>query len=242
VAQSRYSPRMASGERADWSNRVTSVVAAWWHRSGWRTTAAVAVPLAVSFGVVAAIQRIELQNRHLHVNWGTVPEWLAGVGTFAAFGALLFAAREWRAAQVERRDREASQARLIIVEPAAGAASDKVQSAFLRHEIDAVIKNHSHAPIFNLAIASCDDTMVSLDLAEIPAGVPRMIAIQEGLRRRVVPPHGTSVTFKVKRHGVQIGPSLEWVTFGFTDAHGTAWRRRGSDQPQRLIGEPSHRV
>jgi hypothetical protein len=69
-------------------------VAAWWHRSGWRTIAAVAVPLAVSFGVVAAIQRVELQDRHLHVNWGSVPEWLAGVGTFAAFGALLFAGCE----------------------------------------------------------------------------------------------------------------------------------------------------
>jgi hypothetical protein len=59
----------------------------------------VAVPLAVSFAVVVAIQRIELNDRHLYVAWGSVPEWLGGVGTFAAFGALMFAAREWRAAR-----------------------------------------------------------------------------------------------------------------------------------------------
>ena len=30
--------------------------------------------------------------------WGNVPEWVAGIGSLAAFGALYIAAREWRSA------------------------------------------------------------------------------------------------------------------------------------------------
>ena len=42
--------------------------------------------------------------------------WVSGVGSLAGFLALLLAVLEWRSGQVERRDREADQARLMIAE------------------------------------------------------------------------------------------------------------------------------
>jgi hypothetical protein len=48
---------------------------------------------ALIFGLVAAIQSIELHDRHLWVGWGTIPDWFAAVGTvFAAIGVSLVTA------------------------------------------------------------------------------------------------------------------------------------------------------
>src|SRR5690348_11754401 len=89
----------------------------WWRRIQWPIVALLGWCLAGVFGALAGIQRVELDKQHFLVQWGNAAEWLAGVGTVAGFGALFYAAREWGAAQGERRDREAEQARLVVVEP-----------------------------------------------------------------------------------------------------------------------------
>lgn len=67
--------------------------------------------LALMFGLVATIQRIELHNRHLWINWGTVPDWLAAIGGVATVAALVVAWAVYRHSVRARREDE--QQRLI---------------------------------------------------------------------------------------------------------------------------------
>jgi hypothetical protein len=75
---------MADGDNARWWSQAKSAVAAWWHRSGWKTISTVAVPLAITFGVIDGIQRIELQDHHLHID-PTGPNWAEIVTAFSTF-------------------------------------------------------------------------------------------------------------------------------------------------------------
>lgn len=52
----------------------------------------------VVLGALALAQWGELRRQGMPPEWGNVPEWVAGIGLLAAFGALYIAAREWRSA------------------------------------------------------------------------------------------------------------------------------------------------
>jgi polyferredoxin len=75
--------------------------------------------LAVLVMILAALVVVQawmLLSNGWTVPIGSVADWLQAVATVAAFGALLFyASREWGRGQLERRDREADQARLIVM-------------------------------------------------------------------------------------------------------------------------------
>jgi hypothetical protein len=87
---------------ARWRTRTTRAVKNWWTRSGWKTTAIISVPLGIVFGAVGAIQRVELQDHHLHID-PTGPNWadivtalstlLLAVGALLALLAILEARR-----------------------------------------------------------------------------------------------------------------------------------------------------
>jgi hypothetical protein len=69
----------------------------WWRRIEWPIVALLGWCVAAAFTVVAGIQRVELQEGHvqvdwdhLHIEWGNAAEWAGGVGTVLAFGATLF--------------------------------------------------------------------------------------------------------------------------------------------------------
>lgn len=102
----------------------TRPVTTWkaWNRPGqqWRkhapTLALVFAPLTVVGGGVAVVQGRMLTAQGWTVPLGNMAEWVSGVGSLAGFLALLIAVSEWRSGQVERRDREADQARLMIAE------------------------------------------------------------------------------------------------------------------------------
>jgi Domain of unknown function (DUF4760) len=99
---------MADGDNKRWWRQTKSAVAAWWHRSGWKTIATVAVPLAITFGVIAGIQRVELQDHHLQID-PTGPNW-ADIVTALSTSVLAVAALLALAAIVEsRRARNALQ-------------------------------------------------------------------------------------------------------------------------------------
>ncbi|WP_133054444.1 hypothetical protein [Mycolicibacter algericus] len=208
-------------------------------------------------GVVVAVQAAMLHARGWRIALGSVPEWLAAFGTFAAFGALLIAAREWRAGQDERRslederraadaerralaatreaerqDNEVSQARLIIVEHVpyedrTWGGSDPPPPS----QRQVVIRNRSTAPVFHLHIedhpSGNDDVYVFQNFAHArgrPADIPVLAADDATAAITVAGNAGEA-------------PSTEYVEFTFTDARGTNWRRIGSNQPVRLIGD-----
>jgi hypothetical protein len=91
-----------------WIDDPSNNIAMWWHRSGWKVIATVAVSLAIFFGVTAGIQRAELQGHHLHID-PTGPNW-ADIVTALSTSVLALAALLALAAIGEsRRARNALQ-------------------------------------------------------------------------------------------------------------------------------------
>ena len=83
----------------------------------WRTVAIIILcVLVVALGVVVVLQAAMLRSSGWTTELGNVAEGVQAVATLAAFGALWIAVREWRSGQQDRRDKEADQARLMVVE------------------------------------------------------------------------------------------------------------------------------
>lgn len=222
--------------------------------SAWRalaiTLGAMVLVLSGGFGIQASM---------LHTNWridlGTLPDWLAGLGTIAAFITLIFVARQWKASETdrqaleterravdterralaaareaERHDFEASQARLIIVE----------QEPHVDHSWggsnppppsrrNARIVNRSSAPVFHLRIE------------QEPREFAAEVTVLEILRQGRGAPDGPVFSPGESTERLLVAgnsgdtPSTEYVAFIFTDARGVQWRRVGSGQPVRLL-------
>jgi hypothetical protein len=185
-----------------------------WNRLGqqWRkhapTLAAVFAPLTVVGGVVAVVQARMLTAKGWTVPLGDVAEWVSGVGSLAAFGALFVAASEWRSGQVERRDREADQARLIIAELVTDLALYKewgVTDDLKR----AVARNYSDAPVFNVIAKHEPKPMVFVTTPVLKPG---------------------EITSPVAVVGWE---QVDKLIITFTDAHGRDWERLGSGSLRR---------
>jgi hypothetical protein len=186
---------------------------------------------------------------------GNVAEWLAAIGSFAAFGALLFAAREWRSGQeerrsleterqkvdqerrdlaaardAERRDHEMSQSRLVIVEhPPFESRSWGGDDPPHPSQRDAIIRNYSAAPVFHLHIeehlTDNDDVRVWENFAQHRGRPADWTVLAAG--------EPTGVLTVVGNRGDT--PSTEFVEFTFTDSRGARWRRVGTSQPVQLL-------
>lgn len=178
----------------------------------------------VVLGLIVGSQAVMLYRDAWRPALGTFPDWMAGIGSLATFGALAFAAREWRATQAERRERTGDQARLVVIQP-----SDPKD---FRDE-SVVVWNHSEAPIYDVMVftlrryfrpdGSADEVKYFLeeiaDPAEAYAGVlPPKTATDPPLDVNPVDreEHASSISFAA-------------VTF--TDAHGRRWWRFGRGQP-----------
>lgn len=129
----------------------------WWRHTWWRVLAILGWSIAAAFAVTSAIQSIQLADTHLRIEWGNAAEWSAsvfgGLAAVAGFGALFYAAREWSAGQAERRDNDADQARLIMVEPADQGINAQPVWQFPADD-DVVIHNRSDAPVCPVSTAS----------------------------------------------------------------------------------------
>lgn len=159
--------------------------------------------------VVIGIQSAMLHAQGWRLELGSLADWVQAVGTLAAFGALLYAAREWRASQAERRDARADQARLIVMGPADSSELDS--SGVPTDAPHVVVRNHSASPVFELVV--------------------RRVAVQSiaTVTHPVVRPgtHTSPVS-------VQAWTDMGGLTFTFTDARGCRWRRTGSGQPEQI--------
>lgn len=211
-------------------------VKAWLQRHAARLLVALAV-LIVVLAVVVVAQALMLRADGWTVPLGNVAEWIGGFGSMAAFGAVLFAALEWRAGQAERRDEEANQARLIIVEPA---------SEHSRIPQTLVIRNRSQSPVFNVFFhigetarrmnSSKADWVIpgeaywglgtEGDPVLVPDGRFGPLSVSRG-SEPTTPPTPPVIT----EHGLT--PFPDDVVFTFTDVQGRSWKRVGAGQPTR---------
>ncbi|WP_454789803.1 hypothetical protein [Mycolicibacterium lutetiense] len=160
--------------------------------------------------VVIGIQSAMLHAQGWRVELGSLADWVQAAGTVAAFGALLFAAREWRASQAERRDTEADQARLMVMGPA--EESELEPWNLPTDSPHVVVRNHSDSPVFELVVKR--------------VSVPSVATVTH----HVVRPEGYTSPVSV-----QAWTDMNGLTFTFTDARGRRWRRTGSGQPLREI-------
>jgi hypothetical protein len=177
------------------------------------------------FGVVAAIQHVELDKHHLHIEFGNLAEWLAGGGSLAAFGAIFYASLEWRQAQIERRDQQADQARLIIAEP----VGPEHYNPSPVHTRPVTVSNRSQSPVFNVSVVDPDEDSMLMHMGGTPFKLSRPVnqpVLNPGDNTLAVAVLGVNATEQM--------PTTEYLIFIFTDSHGRRWRRTGSGQPLRL--------
>lgn len=201
-----------------------------WCKRRAGTLAIVFAGATVALIVVVCFQAAMLHARGWRIPLGTLPEWLAGVGSLATLGVLWLAVFEWRRGQRERRDNEAAQARLIIAEHApyvdrTWGGMDAPPPA----SRNVLVRNHSDAPI------------VKLNVEEHPTRYEGVRVFQRFAHARGRPAEidvlsGGQATAELGVDGNNGDtPSTECIEFTFTDARGLRWRRLGSAQPERVV-------
>lgn len=206
---------------SSWYRKVVA-----WSRNAWAANAtwfALAFALlAAVFMVVAILESVELHPRHLYVNWGTMPEWFAAVGTV---GALFVAGAVWRH---DVNNRRADERRRIQAE--------KRQQAEL---ITAWIKMDSPAyavvALYNASQGVVYDLQIELRFADRSPRLASGLALAfSGLKRttargRIAVLGPGSGTVYVAR---TVSAELEArsVELWFRDQRGNYWQRGDNGQ------------
>lgn len=146
--------------------------------------------------------------------------WAEAIAALGTAGALGVAARVYVLSQRDRRDDEATQARLVHREPTLDALSDGSIDFW---ELQFFVHNDSSAAIHNLAAVR-----VKREGTWQPAPDEHLVAAAERINARGNAP--------IYLERLERSPELaEWeIEFEFTDAHGRRWRRRGIEQPTRV--------
>ncbi len=178
------------------------------HAVGLATVLAV---LVVVLGVVVVVQARMLLTRGWGVPLGNVAEWVGALGTLATFGAVFYAAREWRAAEAERRDRAADQARLIVTEPTTVPKPDPDPP-----ELQVTAHNQSGSAVLDMVLAQVLDG----ELQPARMMQPHLLPYQRS-HTFPLPPGVEADAFTARNY----------FAMNFTDAAGRRWCRVGRGQP-----------
>jgi hypothetical protein len=159
------------------------------------------------------------------LDWGTVPDWLAGIGTLAAFFvALRVLAKELEARLEQAEDRRREQARLV-------SAWVSTPEDDLPPEFTLIVRNGSNEPVYQVKASMVPyDSPYGSD-PEDGTGQPRSVVETS----EILPPGKDWQTYFDPRSRIVPGP----VSMSFTDAAGRRWTRYPDgrlvepDRPQR---------
>jgi hypothetical protein len=148
------------------------------------------------------------------VRLGTLPEWIAALGTV---GALAFVAvglhREREARQRDERDRDAAQARLIVAWPL-----DEIDPLPLGDIIYfAKLANYSQLPVRGITLTFQPGNLTK----NISEQLPKQVSEHE---------------FRVTGPTVPVPIGGRAMTLVFLDARGLRWRRTQDGDPERIVG------
>lgn len=185
-------------------------------------------------GIVAAVQRVELHNRRLHVELGNVAEWAAAVGTVAAFGIAVWVFLYGNRIRIQAERRE--QAELItawmrdyhlqIFKEATEGAGQAVKSSY-----SVGIINASQVVVYDvLVVLSCEhrappfpDKFLERSTLMAPEPIrwePRRDRLAWG-KLAVLPPGRVDVSVRLTNTSVR---AVDLNIF-FRDHRGVYWRR-----------------
>jgi len=158
------------------------------------------------------------------VEWGSVPDWIAAIGTSFAFVAALYVIfRDHQAQRRRQNEEDARQARLVLSWVDAFETAEVVATEHglkPRHRFEVVIHNASSEPIIDcLAEVWIDTDEISKDIAT--SRVQR--------HKHIIPPGNY-------REAVQLAP--DWATravasIAFTDGNGRRWLRNANNELSR---------
>lgn len=131
----------------------------------WVTSTLVFGLIAVVLGVLAFVQWGQLRERGMRANWGSVPDWVAGVGTVLAFAiaTAVFAYEVWERRRSERR-RQAEQITAWI-----GPGLQSRYREWIRgHGLDILV--HAHVNLINASDSVIYDlfVVVTCEHSDIP--------------------------------------------------------------------------
>jgi hypothetical protein len=161
------------------------------------------------------------------VDWGSVPDWIAGIGSVLAF--IGFAVAFWweihrrrvddRQRAGELRDQEMAQARLVFTKHVGGSPN----------QIRLVVKNRSQGQVF---VESADlmrpDDRGARRAAELIRRDPMVSDVSPGEDGDVW------LWLSDEEPRLEIGQEY-WLRLTFTDVDGRRWSRDEDEQPVRLI-------
>ncbi|GGM53416.1 hypothetical protein ACFFX1_54920 [Dactylosporangium sucinum] len=159
------------------------------------------------------------------VNWGSVPDWIAGIGSVLAFAGLAFGLW-WEARQrrLDRLDADSQQARLVFAE----VADYTLARCLVR------VRNNSDHPVYDVEVellAPGSRTQVGhrgIYIQEVPAHsstdtTPSPELLQEWVRYTRRDPFLLDPD--------RLGRVLALITF--VDGAGRAWKRYDTEAPTR---------
>ncbi len=154
------------------------------------------------------------------IDWGSVPEWVGGVGSAGGlFLIYVGLRRELKRQQAEEQHSLAAQARLIYA-----------TYARTGHEVVEVkVSNVSRGPVFSIKV-----TPMQLDTANVlrPMSPPPTVSTDDQ-DRRINSDETLLFVIAAPRGGTLAG--MTQVDLHFTDELGNDWLRRdGTGQPERI--------
>ena len=152
--------------------------------------------------------------------WGDSAAWASAAGTISAtITALYIASRGWREASAERDDRDAAQARRVVVD-GNGEGSFK-------------IINLSDAPVLEVSVLMATRLEYGWQFKELVD--TRLREDKSGMRAVLRPEESLTVDVMSEDH------SNIALTIRFTDAHGLDWKRTSNHAPCRLVDHQARR-
>lgn len=170
------------------------------------------------------------------INWGSVPDWFAAIGTIVSvllIGAGLLreirrrrlddeqTAAERREIEAERRDAEAAQARLVT-----SSLGANPRGRFAEISVD----NASDAPILGVTPTIVIRPVDGTPERRTPVRMPNS---------QIAPHSEAPVGVRLDDAGDLIADDLSNIDLEveYTDVHGRRWRRLGDEQPERVLDQ-----
>lgn len=174
------------------------------------------------------------------IDWGTVPDWIAAIGTVAAFlvAAAAYAGSVWLSREAQARQVSMSQLQVSVLEagtplgPEMPMAILGVPVTIARHQPTGPIPHIRVAKIELTVVNNSDEVMgpVSIEFAE--TGARSFLKNVEGDIDRIQPHQESSVTVVIPDSWHPMHPPLH-VRMVFRDSAGRWWQRFENERVRR---------
>lgn len=188
--------------------------------------------LALIFGLLTVILRIELDDKHLSMQWGTVPDWLAALGGLATVAALIVAWALYRhEVYVRREDQHAH--RDEVERQQANAITAWVESG-QPGKADIGLINASHGVVYDLRMTVRTESASGDIGSEILHSAIWNGGSEARVYASVMPPGTWICSVKLKNNKV----IARNVDVAFRDQRNIWWRRNGLGILVKWTGPP----